>query len=230
MDRTISQVETELLISDLKVSTPPRVQGCEIQGRRPYQSFMLAGHTINSGNGREAHISTLNTDWGTSGQPMRSNGGSVMEEAARYLRSPRVLWGAGALTNAAAVVSVLAVRAAVVRVLHPDPAFTPLTLASPIVATLASTMMAIYVFVGMVSYPNPVRTWRRVSAVVLILSFLPCVLLAISHIMGGGWSEACALMTMHVAVWAICVTLLPSLAVTKHPTKNQAPDRPLSIL
>ena len=153
-----------------------------------------------------------------------------MEEPAHYLESQRVLWGAAVLTIAAAVVAVLAVREVTVRVLHPDPAFTPLTLASPIVGTIGCTMMAIYVFVGMVSYPNPVRTWRRVAAVVLILSFVPCVLLAISHIMGGGWPEACALMTMHIAVWAICVTLLPSLAITKDPPKTQAPDRPLSIL
>ena len=134
------------------------------------------------------------------------------------------------MTIAAAVMAVLAVREVTVRVLHPDAGFTPLSLGSPIVATVVCTAMAIYVFVGMVSYPNPVRTWRRVSAVVLILSFLPCVLLAISHIMGGGWPEACALMMMHVAVWAICATLLPSLAITKHPPKAQAPDRPLSIL
>jgi hypothetical protein len=48
--------------------------------------------------------------------------------------------------------------------------------------------------------------------------------------MGEGWPEACALMTMHVVVWAICVTLLPSLATTKHPPKIQVPDHPLSIL
>ena len=153
-----------------------------------------------------------------------------VEEPAHYLESPRVLWGAAALTIAAAVAAVLAVREVAVRVLHTDPAFTPLSLGSPIVATIGCTVVAIYVFVGMVSYPNPVRTWRRVSAVVLILSFVPCVLLAISHIMGGGWPEACALMTMHVVVWAICVTLLPSLAITKHPRKTQASDRPLSIL
>ena len=153
-----------------------------------------------------------------------------MEEQAHYLVSPRVLWGAVALTIAAAVVAVLAVREVAVRVLHPDPAFTPLDLGSPIVGTIGCTMMAIYVFVGMVSYPNPVRAWRRVAAVVLILSFVPCVLLSISHIMGGGWPEACALMSMHVVVWAICVTLLPWLAITKHSRKTQAPDRPLSIL
>jgi hypothetical protein len=99
-------------------------------------------------------------------------------------------------------------------VLHPDPRFTPLSLGSPIVATIACTGMSIYVLVGMASYPNPVRTWRRVSAAALILWFMPCVLLAISHIMGGGWPEACALMTMHLVVWAICATLLPSLAIT----------------
>jgi uncharacterized membrane protein len=153
-----------------------------------------------------------------------------VEETAHYLEPPRVLWGAAALTIAAAVIAVLAVREVAVRVLHPDPAFTPLSLGSPIIATIGCTVVAIYVFVGMVSYPNGVRTWRRVSAIVLILSFVPCVLLAISHIMGGGWPEACALMTMHVAVWAICVTLLPSLAITNRPPKTRTRDRPLSIL
>ena len=150
-----------------------------------------------------------------------------MEEPARYLVSPRVLWGAAALTIAA---SVVAVREVAVRVLHPNPAFTPLSPGAPIVATIGCATMAVYVFVGMVSYPNPVRTWRRVATVVLIMSFVPNLLFAISRTMGEGWPEACALMMMHVAVWAICVTLLPSLAVTKHPSRTQAPDRPLSIL
>src|SRR5277367_1413842 len=86
--------------------------------------------------------------------------GTVLEEPAYYLKSSRVLWGSAALTIAAAVAAVLAVREVAVRVLHPDPAFTPLTPGSPIVATISCTAMAIYVFVGMVSYPNPVRTWR----------------------------------------------------------------------
>ena len=153
-----------------------------------------------------------------------------MEEPAQYPKSSRGLWGAAALTIAAAVVAVLAVREVAVQLLHPDPAFTPLTLGPPIVGTIGCTAMAIYVFVGMVSDPNSVRTWRRIAAVVLILSFVPNVLLAIAHIMGAGWREACALMTMHVVVWAICVTLLPSLAITKHPAKTEAPKRPLSIL
>jgi hypothetical protein len=66
--------------------------------------------------------------------------------------------------------------------------------------------------------------------VVVILSFAPCLLLAIAHIMGGGWPEAFALMTMHVIVWSICATLLPWLAITKHARKAQPHDHPLSIL
>ena len=133
------------------------------------------------------------------------------------------------MTVAAAVIAVLAVREVAVRILHPDPAFTPLSLGSPIIATIVCTVMAIYIFVGLASYPNPVRTWRRTSAVVLILSFAPCVLLAVAHLMGGGWPEAFALMAMHVVVWAVCATLLPWLSMTKD-AGQAASERPLSIL
>jgi hypothetical protein len=148
----------------------------------------------------------------------------------QYLASYRVLMAATALTIATAVVAVDIVRELAVRVLHPKPGFTPLALASPIVATIGCTAMAVYVFVGMASYPKPIRTWRRVSAVVLALSLLPCILLAISHIEGGGCPEACVLMAMHVVVWAICATVLPAVALTKHPPKNHAREGPLSIL
>jgi hypothetical protein len=113
--------------------------------------------------------------------------------------------------------------------LRPNPAFSPLTPGPPIVGTIGCTLMAIYVFAGMVSYPNPVRTWRRAATVVLFLSFLPNLLVAIAHLMGGGWPEGLALMTMHAVVWAVCVTVLPAVALTKHPPKSAAADRPLSI-
>jgi len=106
-----------------------------------------------------------------------------LEEAPLYLKSRRALWAAAASTIAAAVVAVLAVREVAVRVLHPHPSFTPLTVGSPIVGTIGLTLVAIYVFAGTVSYPNPVSTWRRVAAAAMVLSFVPCVLLAISHLM-----------------------------------------------
>lgn len=152
-----------------------------------------------------------------------------MEELADGLESPRVLWAA-ALTVAAAVVAVLAVREIAVRVIHPSPAFAPLTVAPPVVDTILCTVVAVFVFIKIMFGPNPVRTWRRVATVALIASFTPDVLLAWSHNMGASWSEACALMTMHVVVWALCVTLLPALAITKHARKTQALDWPPSIL
>ena len=153
-----------------------------------------------------------------------------MEEPADCLESPRVLWAA-ALTVAAAVVAVLVVRELAVRVLRPSPAFAPLTVAPPVVDTILCTVVAIFVFIKIMFGPNPIRTWRLVATVVLILSFTPDVLLAWSHNMGASWSEACALMTMHVVVWALCLTLLPALAITSHPRKTQAPDwPPASIL
>ena len=153
-----------------------------------------------------------------------------MEEPADCLESPRVLWAA-ALTVAAAVVAVLVVREIAVRVLHPSPVFAPLFIAPPVVDTILCTVVAIFVFIKIMFGPNPLRTWRLVATGVLILSFTPDVLLARSHSMGATWPEACALMAMHVVVWALCVTLLPALAITRHPRKTQAPDwAPPSIL
>lgn len=148
----------------------------------------------------------------------------------RYLESPRVLWRAAGWTTAAAVLAVVAVRELAVWILHPDPAFTPLSLGSPIVATIVCTGAAIYVFVGMMSDPHPVGVWRRISGVVLVLSLVPCVFIGATHSMGGRWPEACALMAMHGVVWAICAALLPSLATTKQPPVAQSHDRPLSIV
>jgi len=151
------------------------------------------------------------------------------EEPEYDLESRRVLLAA-AVTIAAALVAVLAVRHVAVRVLHPSPAFQPLDPAPPVFDTVLCTLVAIFVFVRVAFYPDPVRIWRRVATLVLILSFIPDVLLASSHSMGGGWPEAFALMAMHAIVWAICITLLPALAITKHPRELKPPDRPLSIL
>jgi hypothetical protein len=88
---------------------------------------------------------------------------------------------------------------------------------------------AILVFALMVDSPDSVRNYRRVAAGVLVLSFIPDVLLATSHGMGGGWPEAIFLMIMHVVVWAICVILLPSFSMTSD-SESTEPERPLSIL
>ena len=145
------------------------------------------------------------------------------------IESPRFLWVA-ALTIAVSVIAVLAVRAAAVRILHPSPTFLPLAFEPPIIDTILCVIVAIFVFLKISSYANGVRLWRYVATAVLVLSFVPDVLLAISRDMGGGWPEACALMIMHIVVWAICVTLLPGLAFTTPSATADRRDDRLSIL
>jgi hypothetical protein len=48
--------------------------------------------------------------------------------------------------------------------------------------------VAIFVFIKVSFYPNPVRLWRYVATAALLLSFVPDVLLAVSH--DNGWRLA----------------------------------------
>jgi len=145
----------------------------------------------------------------------------------RHVDRRRVAWLAP-LTIACSVIAVLAVREVAIRVVHPAPGFLPLTSVPPIIDTFLGCVGAILVFAMMVDSPDSVRRYRRVAAGVLVLSFIPDVLLATSHDMGRGWPEALFLMIMHVVVWAICATLLPSLSMTSD-SENSEPDHPLSI-
>jgi hypothetical protein len=149
-------------------------------------------------------------------------------EQPRHLDMGRMFWVAP-LTTAASVMAVLAVREVAVRMLHPKPSFAPLTIGPPIFDTILGCLGAIFVFASMVFYEDSVRRYRRVAVVVLVVSFLPDVGLAVSHEMGGGWPEACFLMVMHVVVWAICVTFLPGLALTRSDQQDGKPKDFLSI-
>lgn len=95
-------------------------------------------------------------------------------------------------------------------ILKPDARFQPLTVAAPVSDTVVAVTIAIFVFVRNAQDSlDPVRDYRALAAKVLVVSFVPDVALAVLHGFGGGWPEAFALMTMHVAVWAICVSMLP---------------------
>src|SRR4051812_21528564 len=106
------------------------------------------------------------------------------------IESPRFLWVV-ALTITVSVIAVLAVRAVAVRILHPSHTFLPLASEPPTIDTVLCVIVAVFVFLKISSYPNCVRLWRYVATAVLVLSFIPDVLLAISRNMGGGWPEAC---------------------------------------
>ena len=152
-----------------------------------------------------------------------------MLDESTHVDSRRMLWLAP-LTIATSVVAVLGVREVAIRVVHPAPGFLPLTPDPPVIDTIIGCLGAILAFAILVFSPDSVRRYRRVAVVALFLSFIPDVLLATSHEMGGGWPEALFLMIMHVVVWAVCVTLLPGLSMTSHSETAAKPDRPLSIL
>lgn len=86
---------------------------------------------------------------------------------------------------------------------------------------------AVLVFLAKARYSlEPVREYRALAAKVLVVSFVPAIALAVLHGFGGGWPEALALMAMHVAVWAICVTLLPALTMTGGGPDSATPSLP----
>ncbi len=126
----------------------------------------------------------------------------------------RALLWAGPLTLLASVIAVMCIRIITVHILNPDPDFQPLRVAPPILDTVLFGGAAIYVFFRMCfsSLDDPAIRYRALAWKVLVVSFAPDVLVAIRHSWGAGWPEAVALMTMHIAVWALCVTMLPSLA------------------
>jgi hypothetical protein len=88
--------------------------------------------------------------------------------------------------------------------------------APPIIDTVLLVTAAVIVFSYLATtVSNPIRTFRTVAAVVLLLSFVPVVLLAIWHSFGGGWPEALALMSMHVVAWAVTVSMLMRLTTVQ---------------
>jgi hypothetical protein len=104
------------------------------------------------------------------------------------------------------------IRLAAVSILRPNEGFMPLRPGPPVFDTVVAVGAAIVVFSRIWSDSlDPAREYRSLAAKVLIVSFAPDVALAVMHGFGGGWPEALALMAMHVAVWAICVTMLPAL-------------------
>jgi hypothetical protein len=125
----------------------------------------------------------------------------------------RLVW-AGPLTILVSVTAVWLIRLAAVSILRPKEEFMPLTPGPPVFDTVVAVGAAIIVFARIWSDSlEPAREYRSLAAKVLLVSFAPDIALAVMHGFGGGWPEALALMAMHVAVWAICVTVLPALCL-----------------
>src|SRR4051794_35956254 len=121
----------------------------------------------------------------------------------------RLLWG-GPLTVALSVVAVVLIRTVGVAILHPSAKFAPLTLQVSTFDAAFFGACAVFAFYSQCRYGlEPIPEYRSLAWKVLLVSFVPDIVLALSHLFGSGWPEAFVLMTMHIAVWAICVTMLP---------------------
>ncbi len=159
-----------------------------------------------------------------SNPPKRGAGtylGSLVSKLSKIMNEPapiqlrRFLW-AGPLTVALSVVAVLLIRTLAVATLHPPAEFAPLTVQIPTFDAVFFGACAVFAFFSICRYGlDPIREYRSLAWKVLLVSFVPDIVLAVTHFAGGGWPEALALMAMHVAVWAICVTMLPPLVAPK---------------
>ena len=100
--------------------------------------------------------------------------------------------------------------------LHPEPTFLPLQILPPIVDTAGLTIWAVVIFAAMGRFvSDPIRKFKTIAFIVLLLSFLPDVALVKWHVWGATWSYAFALMAMHLGACATCVTILTQLGAVR---------------
>jgi uncharacterized protein DUF6069 len=128
----------------------------------------------------------------------------------------RLLW-VGPLTILAAIVANVVIQQVAVAVLQPDPLFMPLTLIVPIVFTFVGVLGAVivYALIGRFSQ-QPVRLFRRVALVTLVVSFIPDILMLITKFNPGTTTANVAvLILMHIVAWGIAVGMLTRLAATE---------------
>jgi hypothetical protein len=124
----------------------------------------------------------------------------------------RLVW-AGPLAIVAAIVANIVIQQIAVAVLQPDPQFMPLTLPVPIVFTLVGVLGAVIVYALVARFASrPVRLFRRIALVTLLISFIPDILMLITDFNPGTtFANVVVLMLMHVIAWAISVGVLTKL-------------------
>jgi hypothetical protein len=126
----------------------------------------------------------------------------------------RLSW-VGPATVALAVAAVALVQRMALALVQPiPPAFRfPMTSIEPLVIAALLVVAAVVVFAIMAEIAiDPIRTYRRTALVTLVISFVPNVVAALSW---GSWQSAVALAVMHVAAWAVTVTMLTRLGVVR---------------
>ncbi len=128
----------------------------------------------------------------------------------------RLLW-VGPLAIAAAVVANVLVRTVAVVLFDVSPGFPALALGPTVVFTVVGVLGAVLVFALVARFARrPVRLFRRIALVVLLVSFVPNVLLLLSDSVAGATVPAVGtLMFEHVVAWAVSVGILTTLALAR---------------
>jgi hypothetical protein len=127
----------------------------------------------------------------------------------------RRLYWVGPATVVAAVVAVRLLQIVAVAALSP-PERSLLRSEEPAAFTAILVAIAVLVF-AVVSREaaNPLRTYGRIAFVALVLSCVPDLALGFGLVRGEGWSLAIVFIVMHVAAWAVTVTMLTRLTMSR---------------
>jgi len=122
------------------------------------------------------------------------------------------LWTVGPLTVLAAIVGVLIVRAIALMVLTPPfaPGLKMILIPIVLILVLCTAAVVVFALVGRFA-KNPIRTYIIISAVFLVISFLPDIAIASAPMPGAGWPYSITLMIMHVVAGFITVYMLIKL-------------------
>jgi hypothetical protein len=127
----------------------------------------------------------------------------------------RRLYWAGPATVAAAVVVVKLLQMVAVAILSPSER-SLLRSEEPATFTAVLVTIAVVVFAIVASEASkPVHTYYRIAFVALVLSCLPDLALGFGLIRGEGWPLAVVFILMHIAAWAVTVSMLPLLTRSK---------------
>ena len=136
----------------------------------------------------------------------------------------RRLYWVGPATVAAATVVVRVLQASAVGILNP-PDRSLLRSEEPALFTAVLVALAVIVFAIVGSEASrPMRSYRHIAFVALVLSCLPDVALGFGLIRGEGWTLAVVFILMHIAAWAVTVSMLTRLTRAQLANYSRAPD------
>ena len=131
----------------------------------------------------------------------------------------RRLYWVGPATVATAVIVVRLLQVIEVAVLRP-PERSLLRSAEPAAFTAVLVAIAVVVFAIVAREASqPLRTYNRVAFLALVLWCVPDVALGFGLIRGEGWPLAMGFILMHIAAWAVTVSMLTRLTTSRGSTQ-----------